>query len=273
MSEKKVYVPVEATKFIEFDPKVCTGCPTLEEPRCVKACRMDMLIKNPEHGKPPLVIYSDECCDCGCCVHACPTRSAGRYKDELPHLGERPLEGQGDGQTLQDRYAESARRRTSARRAAAGTPRTRNRDVTTLDYVREPVLMPIWGWNTPAQNIPEQQVGDFRIIKRVAKAGTAWPMNGTLGYDYCVFMDDAPMTILQQRRGDRWRDWMVDSPIRLVRYGGVRHEDATGKSARRRARPHTRRPAPRPPQGHRQDQDSRAQRGGHQDGRPTPPKG
>lgn len=84
--------------------------------------------------------------------------------------------------------------------------------MTALGYVHEPVLMPIWGWKTPAQNIPEQQVGDFRITKRVAKAGTAWPMNGTLGYDYCVFIDDAPMTILQQRRGDGWRDWMVDSP-------------------------------------------------------------
>ena len=72
--------------------------------------------------------------------------------------------------------------------------------------------MPIWGWNTPAKNIPEQQVGNFRIIKRFAKAGTAWPMCGTLGYDYCVFMEDAPMIILQQRRGNGWRDWMVDSP-------------------------------------------------------------
>jgi len=84
MSEKKVYVPVEATKFIEFDPKVCTGCPTLEEPRCVKACRMDMLIKNPEPGKPPFVIYSDECCDCGCCVHACPRALQGAIKMNYP---------------------------------------------------------------------------------------------------------------------------------------------------------------------------------------------
>lgn len=81
-----------------------------------------------------------------------------------------------------------------------------------MGYTREPVLMPVWGWRTPALDIPEQAVGDFRLIKRVAKAGTAWPMCGTLGYDYCVFMDDAPMIILQQRRGDGWRDWMVDSP-------------------------------------------------------------
>jgi hypothetical protein len=72
--------------------------------------------------------------------------------------------------------------------------------------------MPIWAWGTPAQKIPEQLVGDFRVIKRVVKAGTAWPMCGTLGYDYCVFMEDAPMTVLQEKRGDSWRDWMVDSP-------------------------------------------------------------
>jgi hypothetical protein len=81
-----------------------------------------------------------------------------------------------------------------------------------LGYLREPVLIPIWGWGTPARSIPERQVGDFRIIKRIVKVGSAWPMNGTLGYDYCVFMDDAPMTILQQRQGENWRDWMVDSP-------------------------------------------------------------
>jgi hypothetical protein len=77
---------------------------------------------------------------------------------------------------------------------------------------REPVLMPVWGWNTPAAGIPEQSLGEFRIIKRKVKAGTAWPMCGTLGYDYCVFMEEALLTILQERKGDEWRDWMVDSP-------------------------------------------------------------
>ncbi len=103
----KIYVPVEATKWVEFDSKVCTGCATLEEPRCVKACRMDMLVKNPEPGKPPLVIYADECCDCGCCVHACPRASTGRNQAELPCGGAGALEGQGDRQTLPDRDAES----------------------------------------------------------------------------------------------------------------------------------------------------------------------
>jgi Na+-translocating ferredoxin:NAD+ oxidoreductase RNF subunit RnfB len=84
MSVRKIYVPFEATKFIEFNPKVCNGCPTLEEPRCVKACRMDMLVKNPEPGKPPLTIYSDECCDCGCCVHACPRALQGAIKMNYP---------------------------------------------------------------------------------------------------------------------------------------------------------------------------------------------
>ncbi len=82
----------------------------------------------------------------------------------------------------------------------------------TMVTTYESALLPVWGWSTPAKEIPEQAIGNFRIIKRVAKAGTAWPMNGTLGYDYCVFMEDAQMTILQERRGSGWRDWMVDSP-------------------------------------------------------------
>ena len=27
---------------------------------------------NPEKGKPPIVIYPDECWFCGCCIAACP---------------------------------------------------------------------------------------------------------------------------------------------------------------------------------------------------------
>jgi len=84
MSGNRVLVPIVVTNWIEFDPNVCTGCLGLDEPRCVKACRMDILIPNPEKGKPPLVIYPDECCDCGCCVHACPRALQGAIKMNHP---------------------------------------------------------------------------------------------------------------------------------------------------------------------------------------------
>jgi len=73
-------------------------------------------------------------------------------------------------------------------------------------------LMPVRYWKTPATDIPEQTVGNFRILKRIVKAGTAWPMYKTFGYDYGIFMNDAVLTLLQERVGDAWRDWMVDSP-------------------------------------------------------------
>ena len=68
----KAYAPRAVTPYVVFDPNACTGCPELKEPMCVRSCRMDMILPNPEKGRPPIVTYSDECCDCGCCVHACP---------------------------------------------------------------------------------------------------------------------------------------------------------------------------------------------------------
>lgn len=76
-------------------------------------------------------------------------------------------------------------------------------------------LLPIRDWKTPASEISEQQYGRFRIIKREVKAGTAWPMNGTFGYDYCVFTKDATLTLLQEKVAGEWRDWMIDSPYEL----------------------------------------------------------
>ncbi|MEM2454719.1 MAG: hypothetical protein ABIM44_03525 [candidate division WOR-3 bacterium] len=85
MVEKKVYVPVPAQSIIIFDPNVCTGCPDVKpEPPCIRACRMNMLIPNPEKGKPPIVIYPEDCCECGCCVHACPRALQGAIKMIYP---------------------------------------------------------------------------------------------------------------------------------------------------------------------------------------------
>jgi Na+-translocating ferredoxin:NAD+ oxidoreductase RNF subunit RnfB len=70
--ETRAYAPRAVTPYVVFDADVCTGCLGLKEPMCVRACRMDMMVPNKEKGKSPIVTYSDECCDCGCCVHACP---------------------------------------------------------------------------------------------------------------------------------------------------------------------------------------------------------
>ncbi len=56
---------------LKIDPQKCTGCNT-----CVEVCRMSLLIPNPEKGKPPIVLYPDECWFCGCCEFHCPRPGA-----------------------------------------------------------------------------------------------------------------------------------------------------------------------------------------------------
>jgi len=41
---------------IVIDPELCTGCN-----ECVEVCRTDVLVPSPEKGKPPIVLYPDEC--------------------------------------------------------------------------------------------------------------------------------------------------------------------------------------------------------------------
>ena len=84
IENKKVYIPIQAQSIVTYDPDVCTGCRNLKEPMCVKACRNDMLLPNPEKGKPPVVAYPDECCECGCCVHACPYALKGAITMNWP---------------------------------------------------------------------------------------------------------------------------------------------------------------------------------------------
>lgn len=73
MSEK-VYVFPELSavgKVLKFNPQTCNGCNT-----CVEVCRMGLLVPNPEKGKPPIVLYPDECWFCGCCEFHCPRPGA-----------------------------------------------------------------------------------------------------------------------------------------------------------------------------------------------------
>ena len=45
-----------------FDAEKCIGCN-----RCANICQVDILIPNPEKGKPPVVLYPGECYYCGRC--------------------------------------------------------------------------------------------------------------------------------------------------------------------------------------------------------------
>jgi Ferredoxin len=70
--------PVTPNAAIVFDPEVCDGCN-----KCIDFCRTDVLMPNPEPGKPPIVAYPDECWFGGCCVGACPNPGANRMDHPL----------------------------------------------------------------------------------------------------------------------------------------------------------------------------------------------
>lgn len=74
--KKKIYAyPNKATpsKPVIFDPELCNGCN-----QCVDICTTDVLVPNPEKGKPPIVLYPEECWYAGCCVVECPISGALR---------------------------------------------------------------------------------------------------------------------------------------------------------------------------------------------------
>lgn len=57
---------------VRFNEDACTGCN-----HCVEVCLMEILAANPEKGKPPLVLYPDECAYDGACWMQCPQREKG----------------------------------------------------------------------------------------------------------------------------------------------------------------------------------------------------
>jgi len=61
-----------------FDPSICNGCNC-----CVDICTMDILIPNPEKGKPPIILYPEECWYGGDCVLECPNPGAIRLNHPL----------------------------------------------------------------------------------------------------------------------------------------------------------------------------------------------
>ena len=81
MSEDKVYAvpnqPTPSTPVI-VDSEICIACN-----KCVEVCQMDVFIPNPEKGKPPLVLYPDECWYGGSCVDFCPVDGAIKLNHPL----------------------------------------------------------------------------------------------------------------------------------------------------------------------------------------------
>lgn len=77
---RKVYAtPNQVTpgRPLVFDEARCNGCN-----RCVHVCVMDLLLPSPVKGKPPVVMYPDECWYDGACVMEC--RRAGAIRLNHP---------------------------------------------------------------------------------------------------------------------------------------------------------------------------------------------
>jgi NAD-dependent dihydropyrimidine dehydrogenase PreA subunit len=74
MAQEKVYaapnVPTPNRPVI-FNPEICNGCN-----ECIEVCQVDVFVPNPEVGKPPIILYPDECWYGGCCVYTCPNPGA-----------------------------------------------------------------------------------------------------------------------------------------------------------------------------------------------------
>lgn len=56
---------------VVIDESKCIGCN-----ECVTICTTDVLVPNPIKGKPPIVMYPEECWYAGCCVGECPVPGA-----------------------------------------------------------------------------------------------------------------------------------------------------------------------------------------------------
>jgi NAD-dependent dihydropyrimidine dehydrogenase PreA subunit len=69
-------------RFIYFDEKICNGCNI-----CVDICPSDILAPNPEKGKPPIVMYPEECWFGGGCITHCPLKGAIEIVTPFPMRG------------------------------------------------------------------------------------------------------------------------------------------------------------------------------------------
>ena len=63
---------------IVIDEALCNGCN-----QCVTICTTDVLVANPIKGKPPIIMYPEECWYAGCCVGECPVPGALKMRHPL----------------------------------------------------------------------------------------------------------------------------------------------------------------------------------------------
>lgn len=80
MENKEFYasfIPCSADPLV-FDESICVGCNN-----CVNTCQVDIMIPNPEKGKPPIVLFPGECYYCGSCVMECPNKGAIKLQHPL----------------------------------------------------------------------------------------------------------------------------------------------------------------------------------------------
>ena len=81
MAQEEVYaIPNIPTpnRPVTFNPALCNGCNT-----CIDICQMDVFIPDPEAGKPPIILFPEECWYGGCCVAHCPTPGAIKLNHPL----------------------------------------------------------------------------------------------------------------------------------------------------------------------------------------------
>jgi NAD-dependent dihydropyrimidine dehydrogenase PreA subunit len=81
MIQEKVYATPNMptpSRPVKFNSDICIGCN-----ECVNTCQMDIFIPNPEKGNPPIILYSEECWYCGCCVIECPKPGAIKLNHPL----------------------------------------------------------------------------------------------------------------------------------------------------------------------------------------------
>ena len=82
MTQEKVYMQpnrITPVNPVVFNEDVCNGCN-----RCVNVCMMDVLYPAPEKGRPPIVLYPEECWHCGICMEECPLNEKNAVKVVWP---------------------------------------------------------------------------------------------------------------------------------------------------------------------------------------------
>ena len=79
MQKKRIHKVRAYYSTVEIDEQICTGCNI-----CVDRCPMDVFSPSPKKGKPPTIMYADECEFCGDCVEECPVAAKGAIRLRIP---------------------------------------------------------------------------------------------------------------------------------------------------------------------------------------------